>query len=107
MPVSHTANSARAPAKYTKAIAVTHSKNVGCAARRPAASNSSMASRTRVNAAANSWSEISLPSRRMRSLMRSRCGEVYRPVRRPAARKIESSIADVEPFPFVPATCTD
>ena len=43
----------------------------------------------------------------MRSLMRSKCGDVYSPVRKPAARRIESSIAEVEPFPFVPATCTD
>ena len=103
MPISQTANSdARARRNTSKAIAVTHSKKVGCAARRPAASNSSMASRTRVNVAANSASEISLPSRRMRSLMRSRCGDVYRPVRKPAARRIDSSIAAVEPLPFVP-----
>src|SRR5271155_5169897 len=43
---------------------------------------------------------------RMRSLMLSRCGEVYRPVRRPAARRMDSSIAAVEPLPLVPAMCT-
>src|SRR5580698_6308445 len=43
---------------------------------------------------------------RMRSLMLSRCGEVYRPVRSPAARRMDSSIAAVEPLPLVPAMCT-
>src|SRR5580704_6784882 len=43
---------------------------------------------------------------RMRSLMRSRCGEVYRPVRKPAARRMDSSIAAVEPLPLVPAMWT-
>src|SRR6202167_3840610 len=42
---------------------------------------------------------------RMRSLMRSRCGEVYRPGRNPAVRKMDSSIAAVEPLPLVPAMC--
>src|ERR1700683_2830242 len=42
---------------------------------------------------------------RMRSLMRSRGGEVYRPVRNPAARRMDSSIAAVEPLPLVPAMC--
>ncbi len=46
-----------------------------------------MACCTCVNAAAKSSSEISTPSTRMRSLIRSRCGEVYRPVRKPAARR--------------------
>jgi hypothetical protein len=41
-----------APAK-NEGGAVTHSKNVGCAASFPAASNSSIAPRTRVNVAAN------------------------------------------------------
>jgi len=35
----------------------------------------------REKAAANSASPISAPLRRMRSLMRSRCGDVYSPVR--------------------------
>src|SRR5437867_13333176 len=48
-------------------------------------------------------SSISLPSKRMRSLILSRCGEVYSPVRKPACRRIDSRKADVEPLPLVPA----
>src|SRR5437899_12303065 len=41
-----------------------------------------------------------------RSLIRSRCGEVFSPVRKPASRRIFLRNAAVEPFPLVPAICT-
>jgi hypothetical protein len=40
----------------------------------------------------------------MRSRKVTKCGDVYKPVRSPASRQIESSIAHTEPFPLVPAT---
>ncbi len=42
----------------------------------------------------------------MRSLMRTRCGEVYKLVFKPEARRIEASVAAVDPLPFVPAMST-
>ena len=42
----------------------------------------------------------------MRSRKSSTKGEVYSPVRYPAASSIDAIIAQVEPFPLVPATCT-
>src|SRR5271155_920080 len=86
-------------------MAVMHSKNVGCAVSFPEAISDSMEACTRDQAAAKSWFGIFSPLMRMRSLMLSRCGEVYRPVRNPAARRMDSSIAAVEPLPLVPAMC--
>ena len=43
----------------------------------------------------------------MRSVGSDRCGDVYSPVRSPAARSPDSIIAHVDPFPLVPATCTN
>ena len=43
---------------------------------------------------------------RMRSVGSTRCGDVNRPVRRPAARRPDSIMAQVEPLPLVPATWT-
>ena len=40
----------------------------------------------------------------IRSLKRTRCGEVKSPVLIPAARHMESIIAQTDPLPFVPAT---
>ena len=40
----------------------------------------------------------------MRCSIRSRCGDVNRPVRYPAADNAAAIMADVEPLPFVPAT---
>ena len=42
-----------------------------------------------------------------RSLRRTRCGDVYRAVRWPAARSAASTIAVTDPLPFVPAICTE
>ena len=39
-------------------------------------------------------------------MIRTRCGEVYKPVFNPEARRIEASVAAVEPLPFVPAIST-
>src|SRR3990172_11259602 len=41
---------------------------------------------------------------RTRSLYRSRCGEVYSPTLYPAASRTDSSMAQVDPLPLVPAT---
>ena len=43
-----------------------------------------------------------MPSITMRSLMRTRCGLVSRPVFRPVARSSDSIIRLVEVLPFVP-----
>ena len=56
--------------------------------------------------AAKSSSLISSPLIRMRSLIRTRCGEVYKPIFNPEARRIEASVAAVDPLPFVPAIST-
>ena len=49
---------------------------------------------------------ISAPSMRMRSVKRSRCGDVYSPDAPPAGAQRRRTIAAVEPLPLVPATCT-
>ena len=49
---------------------------------------------------------IGTPSIMMRSLTRSRCGLVSRPVRKPVARSSASIIRLVEVLPFVPVICT-
>src|SRR5579859_3436938 len=106
-PTSNTPNSTRARAKCSNAIAVTHSKYVGCPRSFPSANNSSFASWIRVNVSAKASSLISSPFTRMRSLIFSRCGEVLSPVRNPAQRSIDSRNAAVDPFPFVPAMCAE
>ena len=54
----------------------------------------------------NRAAEMGWPPMRMRSVGSARCGEVNRPVRWPAARSADSIMAQVEPLPLVPATCT-
>src|SRR3954469_3535029 len=49
---------------------------------------------------------ISAPSIRVRSHQLVRWGEVTRPVLTPAARKMDSENAAIEPLPLVPATRT-
>ena len=104
-PTSKTPNSTRSCAKHSNAMAVTHSKYVGCARSLWAASSSSISACSRVKSAANDSSLISLPLMRMRSLIFSRWGEVYSPVRKPACRRMDSRNAAVEPLPLVPAMC--
>jgi hypothetical protein len=50
-----------------------------------------------------SSSLIGFPSMSTRSRKSTRCGEVYRPTRRPSRRRMASSVAQTLPFPFVPA----
>ena len=63
-------------------------------------------SRCRHGVWAKSSSPICSPSMRMRSLMRIRCGEVYRPVFSPRRAGSKPSVAAVDPLPFVPAIST-
>jgi len=58
------------------------------------------------NAAANRLASTGRPATWMRSVGSARCGDVNSPVRYPAARSPDSIIAQVEPLPLVPATCT-
>ena len=89
-------------------MAVTHSKKVGCAAKAPGGEQLLDGGvEAREGGGEIGVGDFARRRRRMRSLMRTRCGEVYRPVRRPAARRMLASIAAVEPLPLVPATCTE
>jgi hypothetical protein len=54
-----------------------------------------------------SASSIDRPFIWIRSLNRTKCGEVNSPVLTPAAREMESIIAQTEPLPLVPATWTN
>ena len=47
---------------------------------------------------------IGSPLTRTRSRTDTRCGEVYRPTRKPRARSAATRKAQVDPFPFVPPT---
>lgn len=49
--------------------------------------------------------EMGTPLIRIRSRTSNMCGLVYRPVFKPVVRKMLSHMAQVEPFPLVPATC--
>ena len=53
---------------------------------------------------ARSSSETSAPARRIRSLKRTRCGEVKTWTRKPAASAMARRKAQVLPLPLVPAT---
>ncbi len=57
---------------------------------------------TSLNARTNSSSLSGSPSMLIRSLIRSTCGEVKRPVRRSRARSSVSIIREVEVLPLVP-----
>ncbi len=57
---------------------------------------------TSLNARTNASSLSGSPSTQIRSLIRSTCGEVKRPVRRSSARSSVSIIRDVEVLPLVP-----
>ena len=74
------------------------SNSVGWSAMFPAAS------RTCSAAAMRSPSEMSAPLTEIRSFTRTRWGEIYMPVLYPAAVRTDASMAQVEPFPLVPAT---
>src|SRR5437660_397317 len=101
-PTSTTAICTRSCAKARKPISVVSSKKVSPSSRsahgtRRAISASSAAARS---------SETGSPATRIRSQKWKRCGEVYSPVRSPAARRAASAKAQVDPFPLLPATCS-
>ncbi len=66
------------------------------------ASTSARYGATSLNAATNSSSLSGSPSTEIRSLIRSTCGLVNRPVRRSSARSRVSIIREVEVLPLVP-----
>src|ERR1039458_10097644 len=55
---------------------------------------------TRSKAPAKRSTDTGAPSMRIRSVGSARCGEVKRPVRRPAARRADSNMAQTDPLPF-------
>ena len=97
-PVSITAISTFCCTKYQNPRAVMVSKNEGCSSSRKALCS--------VTNAATVSSGIGLPLTRIRSVSETRCGEVNKPTRSPAACSAAAIRWLVEPFPFVPATCT-
>ena len=106
-PTSRTATSTRARRNSSNAAAVVTSKNVGWTASAPSARSCSMVSRISSTTAASRSRATGCPSMVNRSVRSTRCGEVYRAERWPAALSAASTIATTEPLPFVPATCTD
>ena len=104
MPTSTMATSTGASANFQIAMAVSTSKKLirGLPCSSIRASTRSTMSLIWSQESTKSSSLSSWPSMAMRSLMRSRCGEVYRPVRMPYARQIASAMRAVEPLPFVP-----
>ena len=102
-PTSITATLTFSFAKQQNASAVPSSNSVICT---PSFSQASTAGHTLSTSAASLSPAIGSPLMRMRSLYTSIYGEVYSPVLYPAARSMRSIIAQQEPLPFVPATCT-
>src|SRR5437899_3951977 len=97
-PTSSTATSTASRAKWSRASAVVAS-NIVASSRATSVPRASTPSTT-------PSSGMGSPSTRMRSRNETRCGEVYRPTRWPAALRIAASIAATEPLPFVPPTWT-
>ena len=108
IPTSITATSTGASAKATKASTVSSSKKVRGASPAAASSASTRSTNGEISsqASATSPSSIGSPSIMTRSVNRSRCGLVNRPVRRPWARTIDSTIRAVDVLPLVPVRCT-
>ncbi len=99
-PTSTTATSTGASAKAAYAIATTVSKNdSGNGWER---STRSMYGATSLKAVTNCSSVSCSPSRLIRSVIRSTCGLVNRPVRRSSVRSRVSIIREVEVLPLVP-----
>jgi hypothetical protein len=105
-PHSTTAHSTSRSAKIANAAAVTRSNQVAALAGVLSAIACPRASSARSRARARERSSRSAPSTRMRSWIRSTCGEVYRPVRSPAFDSAVATSELVVPLPFVPATWT-
>jgi hypothetical protein len=103
MPASITATSTPSSASATRPAAVMTSKNVSSpksGATRSTASNAAIR-----RAPSISWGTASVTTC-TRSVSEMRCGEVYRPTRRPRRDNSAARNADVEPLPLLPATCT-
>ena len=107
-PVSSTATSTFARAKWRKATQVSSSNQVGPRVPRRAAARSSRSATgiTVSKAAVSARASIGRPSISIRSSRAWTWGERYRPTRRPPALSMPAIMATVDPFPFVPATCT-
>ena len=101
MPTSKTTMSQPSSKKHTMAMAVDSSNWLGWS------SISSAAARTRSVTAANRWPDTGRPLIWNRSRKLWRWGEIYSPVRYPAARRMDSSMAQVLPLPLLPATWTN
>ena len=99
-PTSSTATSTFSRANAVRVTAVMISDQLG------PSSMASAASRTSSVARARHSSETGTPLIWIRSLKRSRWGEVSRPVLYPAARRMLSAMAQALPLPLVPATWT-
>ena len=100
MPTSTTATSTGASANAAYAIATIVSKNdsgYSCCS-----STSWVYGATSLKARTNSSSLSGSPSIEIRSVIRSTCGLVNRPVRRSSARSSVSIIREVEVLPLVP-----
>ena len=97
-PTSITAMSTPRAARSAKAMAVVASKKL--APRRSMWGSSTLAH------SANASSLMGTPSTTTRSRTETRCGDVYTPTRKPRAASAAAVNAQVEPLPFVPATCT-
>ncbi len=108
MPTSRATAPTSRRAKWSSPIAVVISKNVGPRYPRPsqAASSATTAGRTASVSATSSSGVASRPSTANRSSSRCRCGELNSPVRTPEADSAAATIAEVDPFPLVPATWT-
>ena len=100
-PTSKTTISHCCWAKCTSATAVMSSNSVGWSSMASAASLTCKVTRVR------SSRDMHAPSTRMRSSNAKRYGLVNRPVLYPARRSMHSVYAQTDPFPFVPATCTN
>src|SRR4051812_44705711 len=88
-------------------MAVSISKKLGCHGSLPGLTNDDAVDSTWSYTRVKSASAISSPFTRIRSLTRSRCGDVYSAVLWPAAMRMEASVAAVDPLPLVPAIKTD
>ena len=110
-PTSITPTSTASSARCASAMAVSSSKKVTGWAWSPSrssarASISRAMPSTSVWTSANTSGAIACRPTRMRSRTSWRWGETYVPVRRPIASSSAVTIRTVEPFPFVPVTCT-
>ena len=106
MPTSSTAKSTCSRAKYPNPIVVIISKKLGCHGSSLFSTSVSAIRSILPCSSEKSLSLTSLPFNRMRSLIRIKCGEVYKPVFKPDAFRMDANVAAVEPFPFVPAINT-